>query len=65
MDKSFYCYLVYNSAGDMAVHIQGCLHLTDGIRRIFLGSVYQNFQAINLARRYSSDVSLCPYCMGE
>ncbi|EJL93225.1 hypothetical protein PMI17_00494 [Pantoea sp. GM01] len=65
MDKPFYCYLVQSKNGEMTLHIKDCLHRNDGIRRIFLGSIYTQFQAMNLAKKHSSDISLCQYCMGE
>ncbi|MBA8867086.1 hypothetical protein FHW11_004272 [Pantoea agglomerans] len=63
MDKSFYCYLVGSNSGAMTLHVLGCSHMDGNNRRIFLGSIYKHFQAINLAKKYSSDVSLCQYCM--
>jgi len=65
MEKSFYCYLIQEKSGAMTLHIQGCLHMDNSNRRIFLGSIYQKYQAVNLAKKYSSEISLCPYCMGK
>lgn len=65
MNKSFYCYLIRYSSGSLTLHLQGCSHLNEGENRIFLGSVYKDFQAMNLAKRHSCDVSTCPDCMGK
>ncbi len=64
MDKSFYCYLAQSKSGAMTLHIQDCPYRNDGIRRIFLGSIYTRFQAMNLAKKHSSNISFCKYCMG-
>ena len=45
------------------LHMKGCAKLDNKDSRIFLGSVYISYQALSLARRYTLDVSMCPYCM--
>ncbi len=63
MVQSFYCYLVKTSADEAVLHMQGCTLLADRDHRIFLGSVYQSYQALSLARRRHPAVSLCQNCM--
>ncbi|NIG21245.1 hypothetical protein F3J37_21445 [Pantoea sp. Al-1710] len=65
MESSFYCYLTPAVAGGATLHVRGCSSLIDNSNRIFLGSVYKTYQAVNLAKRHSANVAKCPYCMGE
>jgi len=63
MEPSYYCYLTPTSSGGAMLHMKGCAKLDNKDSRIFLGSVYISYQALSLARRYTLDVSMCPYCM--
>ncbi len=63
MLQSYYCYVSPISSGAVRLPLKGCSQLEDETSRIFLGSVYKSYQAMSLARRYSPNVSVCPYCM--
>jgi hypothetical protein len=65
MESSFYCYLIPAVAGEAILHVRGCSCLIDNSNRIFLGSVYKTYQAVNLSKRHSVNVAKCPHCMGE
>jgi hypothetical protein len=62
MNTANYYYLV-SSLNAWVLHKKGCEQVTAAKFRVFLGSIYTDFQASGIAQQRVPEFSLCEDCM--